>query len=189
MTGSIQNGESIYRVIQDQFYTNGEVFHVQVTPPGLSRILKENIANITHSTRYNDQKSLFQVGDNKAIEEIQLIDSDFFAMFSFPLLKGDPKKVLENPHSMVISEKMASKYFGKKDPVGENVMLEGKYPFTITGIIKDSPKNTEISYNFLIPFDFYKELGENVESLGQQLDHNLCSIVTRDFSRYGEQNN
>ena len=161
-----ENGESIYRVIQDQFYTNGEVFHVQVTPTGLSRILKENIAGITHSTRYNSQKALFQVGDNKAMEEIQLVDSDFFTMFSFPLLKGNRKKVLEDPHSMVISEKMAGKYFGIKDPVGETVLLEGKYPFTITGVIKDSPKNTEISYNFLIPFIFYKELGVDVENLG-----------------------
>jgi putative ABC transport system permease protein len=37
-----QNGDDIYRVIQDQFYTNGETFHVQVTPAGLSQILKEN---------------------------------------------------------------------------------------------------------------------------------------------------
>ncbi|MBN2273647.1 MAG: ABC transporter permease [Bacteroidales bacterium] len=161
-----ENAGSTYRVIQDQFYTNGEVFHVQVTPTGLSGILKENVGSITHSTRYNSQKALLQVSDTKAIEEIQLVDPEFFKIFSFPLLKGNPEKVLENPHSMVISEKMAEKYFGEKDAVGENIILEGQYPFTITGIIKDCPKNTEIKYNFLIPFVFYKELGLNVEDLG-----------------------
>jgi len=43
------NNDQLYRVIQDQFYTNGEVFHVQVTPPGMSQLLKENVASITHS--------------------------------------------------------------------------------------------------------------------------------------------
>jgi ABC-type antimicrobial peptide transport system permease subunit len=160
------NGDSIYRVIQDQFYTNGEVFHVQVTPTGLSHILKDNIAGITRSTRFYNQKELFQVGIDKAIEEIQFVDPDFLDMFSFPLLKGNPKTVLEDPHAMIISEKMAGKYFGTKDPIGETVLLEGKFPFTITGVIKDSPKNTEIRYNFLIPFVFFKELGVNVEDLG-----------------------
>jgi putative ABC transport system permease protein len=160
-----QNGDDIYRVIQDQFYTNGETFHVQVTPAGLSHLLKENIASIIHSTRYSDHQTLFQVNDNKMIEEVQLVDPDFFAMFSFPLIKGDIKKVFDNTRSMVISEKMAKKYFGNKDPIGESVMLEGKFPFTITGIIKDNPKNTEINCDLLIPFQFYKELGREIDDL------------------------
>jgi putative ABC transport system permease protein len=159
-----KNTDNIYRVIQDQFYTNGEVFHVQVTPTGLSKVLKENIANIIHSTRYNNQQFLIKINDIKVMEEIHLVDADFLQIFSFPLIIGDPKKVLENAHSMIISEKMAEKYFGKKNPVGQIVMLEGKYPFTINGIIKNNPKNSEIWYNFLIPFEFYKELGINVES-------------------------
>ncbi len=161
-----ENEDSIYRVIQDQFYTNGEVFHVQVTPTGLSRILRDNIAGITRSTRFKNERALFQAGDNKAIEDIQFVDPDFLSMFSFPLLKGNPETVLEDPHSMIISEKMAEKYFGTKDPMGENILLEGKHLFTITGIIKDCPKNTEIHYSFLIPFVFFKELGTNVEDLG-----------------------
>jgi hypothetical protein len=110
------NGENVYRVIQDQFYTNGEVFHVQVTPTGISRILKENIPGITHSTRYNDRQMLLQADDNKMLEHVQLVDPDFFTMFSFPLVKGDDQKVFDNTRSMVISEKMANKYFRDKDP-------------------------------------------------------------------------
>jgi|WetSurSiteA1Bulk_404760.scaffolds.fasta_scaffold00138_7 putative ABC transport system permease protein len=159
------NNDQLYRVIQDQFYTNGEVFHVQVTPPGMSQLLKENVASITHSTRYNEQPALIQYNNSKMIEKVQLVDPDFFTMFSFPLLKGSPGTVLENTHSMVISEKMAAKYFGDKDPVGEIVLLDAKFPFTITGIIKDKPRNTEINIDFLIPFEFYKELGVDVDQM------------------------
>jgi ABC-type antimicrobial peptide transport system permease subunit len=160
------NGENIYRVIQDQYYTEGEVFHVQVTAPGMSKILKENIPSITYSTRYNSEQALIQVNDNKMMEDIQFVDPDFFAMFSFPLVKGDPKTVLNNKHSMIISEKIAGKLFGNKDPIGNIILLEAKYPFTITGVIKDNPKNTEIQCNILIPFDFYKELGRDIEGMG-----------------------
>ncbi len=170
-----QNTDNLYRVIQDQFYTNGEVFHVQVTPAGISRLLKENIANVTHSTRYNQTQFLIQVGDNKMMENIQLVDTDFFSMFSFPLIKGDPKSVLNNVHSMVISEEMAAKYFGDKNPVGEIVMLEAKFPFTVTGVIKDNPRNTEFSCDFLIPFDFYKDLGVDVN----QVDNNWISTYVQ----------
>lgn len=62
------NGDRIYRVIQDQYYTQGEVLHVTVTPPALSNILKENIAGITHSARYNSQQALLQVNNDKIIE-------------------------------------------------------------------------------------------------------------------------
>jgi putative ABC transport system permease protein len=161
-----KNGNLIHRVIQDQFYSNDEVFHVSVTPTGLAKLMKENMSQITHATRYNQKPSLFQFNEaNKAIENVQFVDPDFFSMFSFPLVKGDPSRVLENPRSMVISEKIASKYFGNGDPIGQTVILEGKFPFTITGIIQDNPKNTEINRDIMIPFEFYKELGENTDAL------------------------
>jgi|WetSurMetagenome_2_1015567.scaffolds.fasta_scaffold31466_2 putative ABC transport system permease protein len=161
-----ENTRDIYRVIQDQYYTNGEVFHVNVTPTGISRLLRENISSITHCTRYNGENVLVQAGETKLMEKVQLVDPDFFTMFSFPLIKGTPDKVFENTHSMVISEKMAAKYFGDKNPIGEIITLETKYPFTVTGIIQDKPLNTEISYDFLVPFTFYKEFGANLDDMG-----------------------
>jgi putative ABC transport system permease protein len=160
-----KNKELIYRVVQDQFYTNGEVFHVQVTPPGMVKALKDNVPGITHSSRYSDKRTLVQANDIKTIEHIHFVDPDFFTMFSFPLLRGNVKTVFKTSHSVVISEKMAGKFFGNNDPIGKTVMVEGKYPFMVTGIIKDCPQNTDISYNMLVPFEFYKELGEDIESL------------------------
>jgi ABC-type antimicrobial peptide transport system permease subunit len=160
-----ENTELIYRVIQDQYYSNDEVFHVEVTPTALAKAMKENLPQISQTTRYNMKQSLFEINEEtKAMENVQLVDPDFFRMFSFPLIKGDPGRVLEKPRSMVISEKIAGKYFGKTDPVGKTVILEGEFPFTITGVIRDNPKNTEISCDILIPFEFYKELGENTET-------------------------
>ena len=161
-----KNGDHIYRVIQDQFYSNDEVFHVVVTPTGFAKLLKENLSQVTHTTRYHQKKSLFQVSeDKKSMENVQLVDPAFFTIFSFPLIKGVPVKVFDNTRSMVISEKMANKYFANIDPIGETVILEGQFPFTITGIIKDNPGNTEFNCDILIPFEFYRELGENTDAM------------------------
>lgn len=160
------NGDNIYRVCQDQFYTNGEVFHVQATASGMAKALKENIANIDRATRYSREQALVQVKETKIMEQVYFVDPDFFSMFSFPLLKGDIKKIFNNIHSIVISEKMAKKYFGDKDPLGEIMVLDATHPFTVTGIIQDPPKNTELDYGLLIPFEFYKELGRNIDDMG-----------------------
>lgn len=158
--------QNLYRVVQDQFYTNGEVFHVGVTPSGISRKIKENFPGVVRSTRYFEEATLFQVGETKMMESIQMVDTDFFSMFSFPLLKGTPESVFKDPHGMVISEKISTKYFGKNNPVGKTAMLDGKYPFTITGVIKDNPKNTRFNCEIMIPIDFLKELGRDMENVG-----------------------
>ncbi len=160
------NGDNIYRVIQDQFYTNGEVFHVHVTPSGMAKVLKENIVNIEHATHYSNEQALIQVNDTKIMEQVYFVDTDFFSMFSFPLVRGDTATIFKNTHSIVISEKMARKYFGEKDPIGEIMVLDATHPFTVTGIIQDPPKNTELNYGLLIPFEFYKELGRDIDDMG-----------------------
>lgn len=160
-----KNGPDIYRVIQDQYYTDGEVFHVVSTSTGISRLLKENMPQIKAATRYNTEQVLIQVGENRVMEKIQLVDPEFLHIFSFPLIKGNADNALKELHSMVISQKMAAKYFGTKNPIGEIITVDSKYPFTVTGILKDNPKNTEFECEFLVPFEFYKECGRNTDDL------------------------
>jgi len=76
-------------------------------------------------------------------------DSSFFELFSFPLIDGDPKKVLKEPGSVVISQSTAIKLFGSKNPVGEELKVDGKYSVTITGIFIDIPENTHLKFNAL----------------------------------------
>lgn len=189
------NGDNIYRVIQDQFYTNGEVFHVQVTPSGMAKALKENIANIELTTHYSREQALVQVNETKIMEQVYFVDPEFFSMFSFPLVKGDTSTIFKNTHSIVISEKMARKYFGDKDPVGEIMVLDATHPFTVTGIIQDPPKNTELDYGLLIPFEFYKELGRDINDMGnnwlmtyvQLTPGTTAELVNQNIEKYKKQ--
>ncbi len=80
-------------------------------------------------------------------------DSGFFEIFSFPLISGDPSTVLTEPHSMVISEKMAKKYFGNEDPMGKVLeAFNDSVDYTITGVMEDIPDNSHIFCDFVVDF-------------------------------------
>ncbi len=81
-------------------------------------------------------------------------DASFLTMFSFPLLKGDAKTALNDPHSMVVTEKLAKSLFGSEDPIGKVVKVDNSNDFKITGLLKDLPNNTQFDFDYLIPYAF-----------------------------------
>jgi putative ABC transport system permease protein len=95
--------------------------------------------------------------DKKVFYEKQFfaVDSTFFRIFTNPLLHGDPKTVLSKPNTMVVTRKLAMKYFGRADVVGEMVQVEvsrsrGIMDFVITGVAEEMPDNSHFHYDILI---------------------------------------
>ncbi len=95
----------------------------------------------------------------KEPEGISFSETTFFDIFHFPLVQGDKATVLGTPNAAVITERIAQKYFGNQNPIGETFWLENKVPFTVTGVLKNIPSNTDIrseifvSYSTLKSFD------------------------------------
>jgi len=160
-------GESIYRVEEDQFYS-GERYHVNVTPHPSGPVWKEKIPEIVDQTRINRlPRILFRFGDKVFFEStIVAADSGFFSMFTLPFSSGDPVGALRAPHSIVLSEKLASKYFGTDNPIGKTFTFENKFQFTVTGVMKDIPKNSMFNYDGVIPYSFLREIGAISDSWG-----------------------
>ena len=79
-------------------------------------------------------------------------DSTFFSIFSFPLVKGNPTTVLNAVHQIVITEAAAKKYFGHEDPIGKTLRIGNEADFTVTGIAKESPGNSQIRFDFVASF-------------------------------------
>lgn len=154
------NAGNIYRVEEDQFYS-GQRYHVTVTPYPSGPVWKEKIPEIKEQTRVNRlPRILFRTGDKVFYESaIVAADSGLLKMFTFPLIKGDPETALDAPHSIVLTEKLAKKYFGNTDPVGQSLTLENKYQFMVTGVIKELPKNSIFTFEGIISFSFLKEIG------------------------------
>ncbi|MCH8020984.1 ABC transporter permease [candidate division KSB1 bacterium] len=102
-------------------------------------------------------RTLMSRGDKGFYESEGLYaDSTIFEVFTFPLLKGNPKTALTRPNTMVINERMAEKYFGSEDPVGQSLVFNNQDEFEITGIMQNIPANSHIKFDYLIPFFMYQ---------------------------------
>jgi putative ABC transport system permease protein len=87
---------------------------------------------------------------------------EFFDIFSFRLLMGDNDKVLNDPYSVVISSRVVDRFFSRKNPVGNTIILNNKYVQTITGIIEDTPSTSHLRIDYLVPFSLLKEIGNDL---------------------------
>ena len=82
-------------------------------------------------------------------QDLMYVDSNFFSVFTFPLLSGDPKTCLTEPHSIVLSEDVAKKQFGTTDAVGKIVMIKDDstfVPYKVTAVAKRCPQNSSIQF-------------------------------------------
>ena len=102
-------------------------------------------------------RTLMSRGDKGFYESEGLYaDSTIFEVFTFPLLKGNPKTALTRPNTMVINERMGEKYFGTEDPVGQSLVFNNQDEFEITGLMQNIPANSHIKFDYLIPFFMYQ---------------------------------
>jgi putative ABC transport system permease protein len=92
-------------------------------------------------------------------EAVLAVDSNFFSFFTFPSVAGDLSSALLDPYSIVMTRKVAEKYFGDGEAIGRSVTLNGRYAFTVTAVLEDLPVNSSIKFDFLIHFNFLRQLG------------------------------
>ena len=104
-------------------------------------------------------------------KNILFTDANFFTFFSFPLLKGNVKSVLQNPFSVVLSQETARKYFGDKNPIGRTLSLhtDSTYLLQVTGVMANSPSNTDLKADFVIALSSLKKMPMSEQMFSSQL--------------------
>jgi len=111
-----------------------------------------NISLFTNASTltYQDGK-----GEGKIFNEenIDIVDSTFFDLFSYPLLSGNRQTCLSESNSIVISTSLAKKYFGKENALGKTLVLNGNLPLKVTGIVEDVPEKSHLKFDALISFN------------------------------------
>ena len=158
-----ENADSIYRVIQDiKFSDHSTTWAITQGPLGPS--LKEDFPEIVNFTRVTGRRFRLAYQDNSFDEVLGMADGSIFEMFTFPLIEGDPQTALSDPHSIVLTEEMARKYFGDEHPIGKVLKADDEYDFLVTGILEEFPLNSHFRYDFLIPFIFGRELKYTVDN-------------------------
>ena len=152
-----KNSEHLFRIVATVTSPDGNARPEGSTGmmPGPS--FKDAIPEIEDFVRVESAGFNVKKGTEIFDEEALYVDDNFFSVFSFPLVEGDPKTALTDIHSVVISEDIAKKYFGNKDAVGQTLELntgEKFEPFIVTGVAKRSPQNSSIKIKMLVPIKF-----------------------------------
>ena len=143
------NQEKIYRVCREGFINNENIRIGSINSP-LAKDLKDQFPQIEDMLRIAPMgKERFQFDDMVNYEEaMMLTEPGFFRFFNFPLKQGDLATCLQNPDQMVITEKLAAKYFGDDDPVGQSVEFMGRN-WQISAIMYDVPANSHLQFDAL----------------------------------------
>jgi putative ABC transport system permease protein len=170
------NGDRLYRVMENQKYSDGKIYTFMSTPGPMAPFIKDKYPEIEKATRWTWQMTyLFQYEDKSFFEQGFYVDQDFIEMFSFPFAAGDVNTALKEKNSIVISEKLAKKYFGDEDPLGKILTLNTKTAYTVTGVVKDIPKNSSIQFEYLLPFQVFMD--ENKNWLGEWDNNNVRTFL------------
>jgi len=143
-------GDQIYRLNVDIKSSATETMKLAVGSAPMGPALKGDFPEILESTRLFGGGMLVKVNDRIFQEDkVFYAEPSLFKVFSLQMVKGDPAQALNNPYSLVITESTAKKYFGSDDPMGKTILVENKYPSTVTGVIKDIPVNSQLQCDML----------------------------------------
>jgi len=146
-----QKGDRIYRLNCDEKTPTG-VIHQGFTSSPMSIAAKQVFPEIQAVVREDFQPMLVRKG-KLVFQETNsaYVDSGFFQVFDFPLLRGDARTALKAPLSVVLSVSTAKKYFGDNDPMGQTLLIRDEgLAARVTGIMKDMPENTELKADLLV---------------------------------------
>lgn len=147
-----KNAENIYRIVSDIKETdNAFIWSVAQIP--LAEELRDNYPEVLNAVRFfGTERTQYKVGDKQFYEEdFFLADSTVFDMFSYSFIHGDPATALDNPFSIVLSEKIAKKYFADiESAVGQSLQNTQGEDFKVTGVINDVPSNSHFRFDALI---------------------------------------
>ena len=148
------NVSHIYRVDKETTKDNGDFHYNSYTGYFPGPRFAAKIPEIQSFARF--QPGLADIKTDKGVQsqDICYVDSNFFSVFTFPLAKGSAATALSEPHSIVLTQDMAKKYFGNEDAMGKTISLNnaGSFePFIVTGIAKNCPENSSIKFKVLLP--------------------------------------
>ena len=149
------NSSRTYRILNQTMDPMGNVHRMGITgyfqgPHFAARVPAiQSFVRVQHSYR--------EIKTNQDVQpqQVALADFNFFAVFSFRFLYGDPASCLLRPNSIVLTESVARKQFGATNVVGKTIRIKDKdsfAPYLVTGVTQDCPQNSSVQYEVMLPF-------------------------------------
>ena len=145
-----KNVNNIYRIVSKRKEYKSSVTGLLQGPR-----FTQNVPGIKSFVRIENLYEDIKTGTGVQSQSLFYVDSNFFSVFTFPLLSGNSKTCLTEPHSIVLSEDAAKKQFVTTDAVGKIMMIKEDstfVPYKVTAIAKRCPQNSSIQFDVLLPF-------------------------------------
>lgn len=148
--------DRIAALMVNKKFTNNEIASYPAVPSLLAQALASDLPGIEYAARtsWGDVR-LLSKEEKKFTEYGLYVDHDFLNIFTFPLSAGNKNELLKKPHTILLSETLAKKYFGDENPIGKEILVERTTPYIIEGIFKDIPANATLSFDYLMPVKDY----------------------------------
>jgi putative ABC transport system permease protein len=157
-----ENASRIYRINTDIKFAGNESSSADAPAPAAAT-LKADFPEIEQVARFRVQGGNQVKKGTQNIQENAMVFADptIFDLFTLPMIYGDPKTALKNPHTVVISEKMAEKYFNTSNAVGKVLTFNDTSLYKVTGVIKNVPSQSHFHFDFFISMPTLAESREN----------------------------
>ncbi|MEM9832329.1 MAG: ABC transporter permease [Bacteroidota bacterium] len=147
------NGQRLYQVMKNEYFSDGQIRTSPAVPMPLAETLEENFPEFEEAElALWDRNMLVSSGEDRYREKGAYFGQDFFTIFSYPFIAGNPNTALQDINAIVISETLARKYFGEQNALGKSLQINDE-EVEVTGVFKDVPKYSSIAFDFAIPME------------------------------------
>ncbi len=151
------NADELYRVVVDAQRVGEDAYKSPYSYAAQGPTATDEVPEVLAFTRlmtFSDVVVMREGASNStdafSLSEYYYADDNFFSVFSFPLIQGNPEDVLKEPGSMVIGPELAEKLFGNQSPVGEKVVINGQNSFTVTGVFEAPSGASHLKFQALL---------------------------------------
>lgn len=171
--------DRLYAVLQHWQY-DGYKRTFWSTPALMGPAIKAEFPGVANVCRTTEEpvSAMFNNGSTAYYASGMYADSSLFSMFTFPFVEGDVRTAFAQPHSLVITEKTARKFFGQTTNVtGKMLKMDNKQEYMVTGVLKDLPQNSSLRFEWLAPFQTYFNQNKWLTSWDANAVNNFVEVV------------
>lgn len=153
-----EHADRIVRIDWEVQFGEQHTYNAALTPPMAAAFVREfEEVEVAARLRYSGSYQFKTKEENIVIPGVVYADNDLFRIFSFPFISGNPDFALTHPHSLVITESCAARFFPEGDALGKTLIKDNSTAYTVTGVIHDIPENAHFRYEIFLSMEGLEE--------------------------------
>ncbi len=157
------NDDRLYVVIRNIHLSNGDVLTMTGIPHPMTSVLENEYPEVESLTTLSwEMEYLFELDGKSTMESGRYVKPEFFDVLAYPLIEGDEKTALGDNSSIVITKRLAEKYFGTKPALGQTIRVANA-DFKVTGIVANPGNNSSLKFDWLLPESLYISMNSWME--------------------------